>query len=79
MRCDNLDFGAPASFRVQGSGDEPQSQLLRADFPEQSTLTIEVLFDCQTDAAFSAPCEASATAGPFGDDRGFLVRGSIGL
>ncbi len=76
VRCDPKDFGNAVGFRV-GSDGIVDNALGNVPLAEESSVVIEAVFDCQTDAAFTAECEISATAGTFGDDRGFLVRGSF--
>lgn len=80
IRCDNTaEFGGVVSFRVLNSGETPVDILATTTVPAQSTITVEAVFDCEADAAFTATCEAKAAAGPFGDERGFIVRGALGL
>ncbi|MEN0067142.1 MAG: hypothetical protein AAGA48_33735 [Myxococcota bacterium] len=75
VRCDALDdIGSPVGFRSRPA-DEPRDFLATVAIPAKSSVEVEAVFNCQTDVAFSTNCEARAEVGPFGDERGFLVRG----
>jgi len=77
VRCDAIDdVGIPVGFRVDPL-DPPDEFLNDVQVPAQSTVTVEAVFDCQAKEPFSATCEAKVEVGTLGDERGFLVRGTL--
>ena len=80
IRCERKDqiIGIPVGFRVDPLSDAKDA-LADVELPANSTVTVEAVFDCQTEDPFTVSCEAKAVVGPLGDERGFIVRGAPGL
>jgi hypothetical protein len=74
--CDLIGGTPPLSFTAPGCPNCPIPYLTNSPIDPDTTVTIEVWFECQVGETFTTTCHTKLDVDPFSDEREFEVTGT---